>query len=276
MKRREIIGDIEVAFQDEGQGGAVVLLPPFPFDSRIWAGNIASIADAGRRVIAPDYPGFGDSPQLSEPISIARLGEVLGRLLDRLGIRTAVVVGVSMGGYVALAFAAQRAANLEALVLADTRAAADSPAVRAGRASALGMIRERGVDAYLDQSLPRLLAPDAGPDRLAQVRALAEKRPEVLAAGIVALRDRPDRASELVGIRCRTLVLVGEADQICPSGEAHAMATAISGARFVEIPHAGHLSNLEAPTAFNGAVVDFLRAVPAASLVADRARGERR
>ena len=91
-----------------------------------------------------------------------------------LELPRATLVGESMGGYVALAFAQAHPDRLRSLVLADTRAAADSDGARAGRAQALAALRERGVDDYLDGSLPRLLAPDARPELLAMARSLAE------------------------------------------------------------------------------------------------------
>ncbi len=263
MKRTRRLGDIEVAYDDQGQGPALVLLHPFPLDRRAWTGNSPALVAAGHRVIAFDYPGFGDAlpppGPLSLSLSIESLSDLVAALLDALAIETATLLGLSMGGYVALAFARRFPARLEALILADTRAAADGPTAREGRATALATIREQGVEAYLEQSLPRLLAPDAPAELRSRVHALAEKRAETLMAGIAALRDRPDRTAELANLRCPTLVLVGQADQVSPSDEMRTIAAAIPRARFVEIPGAGHLSNLEAPDAFNQAAVDFLR-----------------
>jgi 3-oxoadipate enol-lactonase len=250
-------------FDDQGEGEAVVLLPPFPFDRRVWGANGPALVAAGFRVVAVDYPGFGASrPALPGDVTIATIASSTAALLDRLGIARATLVGLSMGGYVALAFAAGFAERLGALVLADTRAAADAPAARQGRAQALETLATRGVDAYLQQSLPRLLAPTASPALLATTRALAEERQDALAAGIVALRDRPDRTADARRITCPTLLLVGTADQVTPAAEMRALAEIIPGANVVEIPEAGHLTNHEAPEAFNRHVVTFLRGLP--------------
>jgi pimeloyl-ACP methyl ester carboxylesterase len=259
MHKRERIGDIEIAFDDHGHGPAVMMLHPFPFDSRVWADNLPALIGAGHRVIAIDYPGFGDSPAPPAELSLVQLAELLDGLRDRLGMSTVALIGLSMGGYVALAYARRFPARLWALVLADTRADADSPAAFQGRADALRAIQDQGVEAYLQQSLPRLLATDAAPRDLARVLSLAERRAHTLVAALGALRDRPSRTAELAEIACPTLVLAGTADRVTPPGEMRAMADAISGARFVEIARAGHLSNLESSTAFNDAVVGFLR-----------------
>jgi pimeloyl-ACP methyl ester carboxylesterase len=208
-------------------------------------------------VIAVDAHGFGESPATG-PFAIADLADDLAALLDRLEIARATVLGMSMGGYAALAFAARHRDRLSALVLADTRAAADSAEARAGRATALATLANLGPPGYLAASVPRLLSPHAAPALIAHVRARAETRAASLRAGIEALRDRPDRSAELGAIACPTLVVCGVEDQVTPPAEMKQMADAIAGARFVPIADAGHLSHLEAPGAFLQAVTSFL------------------
>jgi 3-oxoadipate enol-lactonase len=243
-------------YDDRGTGPATVLLHPFPLSRTAWAG-IADALAAHRRVIAVDAHGFGDSPA-SGPFAIADLADELAALLDRLAIARATVVGMSMGGYVALAFAARHRDRLSALVLADTRAAADSAETRAARAAALATIDGAGPMAYLRAFLPRLLSPQAPPARVAHVLARSETRAASLRAGIEALRDRPDRTAELGAIACPTLCVCGTEDQVTPAAEMKQIADAISGARFVPIAEAGHLSHIEAPGPFLHAVTSFL------------------
>ncbi len=245
-----------------GEGPPVVLLHPFPFDRRYWAAMAHALAEAGNRVITVDAHGFGDSTATG-PFTIADLADDVAALLDRRGLARAAVVGMSMGGYAALAFAAHHPQRLAALVLADTRAAADSPEVRRGRADAIALVEGSGVPVYLDRSLPRLLSPDVAPAVMAQARALAETRAAPILAGIAALRDRPDRTAELPAIRCPTLVLGGAREQVVPPDEMRAMSAAIPGGRFVVIDGAGHLASLEAPEPFTAAVRGFLAEVAA-------------
>jgi pimeloyl-ACP methyl ester carboxylesterase len=245
-----------VGYDDRGTGPATVLLHPFPFSRGVWAGA-ADVLATRRRVIAVDARGFGDSP-LAGPFSIADLADDLAALLDRLDVARATVLGMSMGGYAALAFAARHRDRLSALVLADTRATADSAEARAGRAAALAAIADAGPTAYLAASLPRQLSPGAPPALAAHLRARAETRAASLRAGIEALRDRPDRSGELGAIACPTLVVCGADDQITPAAEMNQVAAAIAGARFVPIAGAGHLSHVEAPGAFLRALTSFL------------------
>jgi pimeloyl-ACP methyl ester carboxylesterase len=253
-------GERPIGYEERGAGSPVVLLHPFPFSREIWAGLAEALA-ARHRVIAVDGRGFGETPLGGTGYAIADLADDLAALLDRLDIPRAAVLGMSMGGYVALAFALRHPARAGALILADTRAAADEPAMRSARNGAIARIRETGSGPYLDGSMARLLAPDAPPARVAFLRARAEARAESLIAGIEALRDRPDRTAELGAIHCPTLVIRGDGDQVTPADDMLQMAAAIAGASFVAIPGAGHLSHVDAPVAFEQAVTPFLRKV---------------
>jgi pimeloyl-ACP methyl ester carboxylesterase len=239
-----------------GQGVPLVLLHAFPFDRRFFADAAARLAPRARTII-PDLRGFGAST-LGGAFTIADLADDVAHLLDHLGIERAFVGGLSMGGYVALAFAARYGARLRGLVLCDTKAGPDTPEARAARGEAIELVSTQGVAAYVEKQLPRLLAPSASPELRAQVRELAAQTPEAVIAGLEALRDRPDRRHELDSIRCPTLVVVGTEDGLTPPSEAGAMATAIPKAVLVELPDAGHLTNLEAPKSFAQAIAGFV------------------
>ena len=245
-----LIDGREIGYDVVGAGRPLVLLHAFPLDRRMWRHTAAAL---GRQVIAPDVRGFGASALA--PFSIADLAHDVAALLDHLGIARAAVGGLSMGGYVALAFAARHRQRLSALLLADTKAGPDTAEARQARGEAIALVQSQGVGAYLDRQLPKLLAPHASAAVRAEARVLGDQRPEAVIAGLQALRDRPDRRGELAAISCPTLVLVGSEDAVTPPSEARAMAAAIPGARLVELPGAGHLANLEAPDAFVNALV---------------------
>jgi 3-oxoadipate enol-lactonase len=246
--------------EDHGGGTPIVLLHPFPFSRGLWAGLAETLA-AHRPVLAIDARGFGESPlPPGGAYSVDDLADDVAAVLDELSIERVTLLGMSMGGYTALAFAVRHPTRLGGLILADTRAAADNDETRAARAAALKRIDEAGPDAYLAGSLARLLAPEAPPALVAHLRARAERRAPSLRAGIAALRDRPDRSSPAVlgAIHCPTLVICGEADAVVPAAEMRGLADAIPGARFVAIPGAGHLPHVEAPGAFQRAVATMI------------------
>ena len=189
----------------------------------------------------------------------------LAALLDGLGIGEPVVVcGLSMGGYIAFQFWRKHAARLRGLILCDTRANADSPDAAAARRAMADRVLCEGPAPLVGTMLPKLLAETT---RRQQPRLVDELRsvlmagnPRGIAAAARGMAERPDMTSSLGQIGCPTLVLVGQEDVLSPPAEMRRLAEAISGARFAEIPAAGHLSPRENPRAVNEAVVEFLAA----------------
>ena len=248
-----------VGYDDAGRGPALVLLHAFPLDRTMWAPQLAALADVAR-VVAPDLPGFGESSPAAFTIDTA--ADFVSDLLTALDIPRAVVGGLSMGGYVALAFARRHADKLGGLILADTRAGQDDRGAKANRTKSIALVKERGSAALFESMLPKVLSERthaARPDVVARVRAIAARQP---AAGVVAaleaLRDRPDANPGLAAVAVPTLIIVGEHDTVAPPLAAANMSAQVRGSRFVHIPGAGHLSNVENPEAFSAAVRAFL------------------
>jgi 3-oxoadipate enol-lactonase len=252
---RQKIAGREIGFDVTGSGPALLMLHPFPFDRRTW--NEVATRLSGRRVVTMDFRGFGESA-LSGPHSIEDLAEDAAALLDHLGIAMATVAGLSMGGYVALAMAALHPARAAGLALCDTRASADSEAARQARQDGISKVKSGGLNEFLDGTPVRLLSSKASDALKRRVRTLSEQKAEAIVEALAAMRDRPDRTALLPSLRVPALVLVGSDDTVTPPSEARAMAQSIPGARFVELAGAGHLSMLEQPDAFVGALQAFL------------------
>ncbi len=248
-----------LAHESYGRGPAVVFIHCFPLDRSVWTGQLHAVGAAGCRAVMVDLPGFGASPVLASAPSLEAYAHALLSTLDELEIDRAIFVGLSLGGYVALALAAVAPERVAGLVLADTRAAADEPATRTGRIVNLALVRDHGVGALFEKMLPGLVTarcPDAVKVRMRAVAA-AQSREGVTFA-LLAMRDRPDRTALLPAITAPTLVLVGEHDLISTPDEMRRMALAIPGARFEQVLGAGHVSNLEQPERFNAALQRFL------------------
>ena len=252
-----------VHFVDAGSGPqTVLLLHAFPLNARMWDAQVSALA--GRyRVIAPDVPGFGGSAGGDGASTMSRLASDALEVLARLGVARACVVGLSMGGYVAFELFRRRPDVVRALALCDTRAGADTAEGATGREAFAVRAIERGLPWVADELLPRLLGPRASAGVVAEVRArIAEGTPAGVAAAQRGMALRPDSTPTLAQIRVPTLVLVGTQDVLTPPAESRRMAAAIEGARLVELPGVGHLSNLEAPTEFNRALGTFLDGLP--------------
>jgi pimeloyl-ACP methyl ester carboxylesterase len=185
-------------------------------------------------------------------------------LMDSLAMDTAVIGGLSMGGYVTFAMFRQAASRFTGMVLADTRSQADTPQAREGRVRLREVLATEGPRGVADQMLPKLLGETsrrAGTDAVHQARAMIESAaPEAIAVAIGALMGRPDSTPDLPGISCATLVVAGDQDEITPAAEAEAMQRAIPRSTLSVIAGAGHLSNLDQPEAFSRALGDFLLA----------------
>jgi pimeloyl-ACP methyl ester carboxylesterase len=253
-----------VAYDEFGAGYPLVLLHAFPLCRQMWAPQAAALA-AGRRVITPDLFGFGGSPVPVGGWTVDSMADALAAFLPGIGAADPVVLGgLSMGGYVALAFARRHPDRLRGLILADTRAEADTPEAKASRDKMIALAEETSAATVTDQMIPKLLGDTTRSTRpavVAEVKRMgAAQAADGLAAALVALRDRPDATPALAAIRVPTLVLVGLEDTATPPDAARTLASAINGAKLVEVPAAGHLSNLESPTAFNSALQEYLRA----------------
>jgi pimeloyl-ACP methyl ester carboxylesterase len=186
--------------------------------------------------------------------------------LDEAGVAAAVVCGLSMGGYVALALYEIFRERVRGLVLADTRAAADDEAGRGRRLESARAVESGGppaLAALASSLVPRLIAPRT---RTARTEVVAWLHQEIAAAppaGVAAaqrgMAERPDRTHLLPHIGVPTLVVVGEEDEITPPAESVVLRDRIPGARLVTVAGAGHLSSLEQPEAWNAALREFLR-----------------
>lgn len=252
---------IRLAYDDQGTGLPLVFLHAFPLNRSMWAPQVA-VLSRRFRTIAPDLRGHGESDAPLWAFSLDHFADDVRALLDHLAIPQAVLVGLSMGGYVSLAFSRKYANRMKALVLADTRAQADSPDGRTGRFHLAQAAYGQGTRAVAETMLPKLLGSTSlrtKPDLVEWVRNTIYGTPvSGIVVDLMAMADRPDSVSHLRTITCPTLVVVGQEDAATPLTDAQLMAAEIPGARLSVIPAVGHLSNLEQPDIFNDLVGGFV------------------
>jgi 3-oxoadipate enol-lactonase len=237
----------------------VVLLHAFPLNPGMWEAQRRALH--GRPVVAPAFPGFGGRPPAGDA-DLDRFVDAVVADMDGAGIARAAVVGLSMGGYVALRMHARHGDRVAALVLADTRAGADDESAGRKRTEQAERVRKEGVGWLADALLPALLGETTRRDRpnvVEQVvRMIGEADPEGVAQALLAMRDRPDSTEALAGIQVPVLALVGGEDTLTPRAEALLIAEKTPGGEMGVIRDAGHLSSLENPAAFNEALEAFL------------------
>ena len=188
--------------------------------------------------------------------------DAIAAMLDAAGVATAVIGGLSMGGYVVFAFWRRHAQRVRALMLMDTRGPGDSEEARAKRRDVIATVTREGAGDLVPTLIGQQLGPttrSANPALVAQVEVMLRRAP---ASGVIgaatAMMDRIDSTPTLESITVPTLVLVGEEDTLTPVSDALVMSSAIRGSRLVTVPAAGHLAPLEQPAVVNAAIAEFL------------------
>src|SRR6185503_2013049 len=235
---------------------ALVLLHAFPLDRSMWDRELRALANAASPIIAPSFPGFGRSELPPRQPTLDDYADAVIGVMDAAKVERAAVAGLSMGGYVAFALWRRHRKRIERLALIDTKAEGDTPEAAANRVRLAETIREHGVEALL-KAPPKWLRDGApGWDGLKQMIRAQNK--DAVAQASVAMSTRPDSLKDLATIDVPTAVIVGEADAITPLANAKTIADGISGASLTVIPDAGHISNIEAPEAFEKAIRAWL------------------
>lgn len=238
----------------------MVMLHGFPLEASQWDAQVAALS--GRyRCLRPDFWGCGSSPPPPPGVTIDGYAAVLVHELDRLGIDEFSVCGVSMGGYIAFALLRAAPARVRAVVLTNTRSAADGEAARDARQTMAGQVREGGVEAIVEPMTQRLLC-----SRCIEEAHIADpvrgRIRRCTTAGVIAaleaIASRPDSTPMLPDIKVPTLVACGTEDVIVPLAESRAMAAAIPGVELHEFEGAAHLANLEQPMAYSALLGRFL------------------
>jgi 3-oxoadipate enol-lactonase len=258
------IDDIQMAYTDSGIGRPVVLIHGYPFNRTLWNEQVAALSTS-YRVIAPDLRGFGECDASDGVATMNRLAQDVALLLDHLGITRATIGGLSMGGYAALAFYKQFPSRVRALVLADTRAQADTEDGKQTRAQQAEKAINEGMAGIADIMLPKLLTPETvskRPEIVKSVRDMMLKtKPEGAAGALRGMAEREDQTDLLPKISVPALILVGAEDAITPVADSEKMHQAIADSRLVVLENAGHVSNLERTEQFNQALLDFLKEI---------------
>lgn len=260
------IGSRTIAYLDSAPGAAdhrtLVLLHAFPLGAGMWEPQMRAIP-RGWRYITPDLRGFGGTTDPGETsLSLDDYAQDVIDLLGEMGIAHAVIGGCSMGGYTTFAVLRRAPGLAEGVLLADTRAGADSSEGRANRRAMLALVDREGASGVARDMMPKLLgettrANDSSIESTVR-RLIKQQSPEAIRGAIIRMMERPDSMPLLAGLEVPVAVIVGEEDALTPVEESRKIAEAIPGARLDVIPGAGHLSNLEQPERFNAVLGAFL------------------
>jgi pimeloyl-ACP methyl ester carboxylesterase len=251
----------QIIFARSGSGPALLALHAFPLNAAMW--DVQTVSWSKRATVwAPDYPGFGRSAEVA---AFTSLDDLARRLLEHLrteGVRRAAVVGCSIGGYLAFALLRVAPEFVSSLVVIDSKATADTDVARANRRALAERVEREGCAFLADEWHLGALSPVTLAQRPAvveRVRALVRQAtPAGVAAAQRAMAARPDSTPLLSQLDIPNLVIQGLDDPYISEAEARSMAAQMKSVRFVTVPEAGHLPNLERPEIVTQAVEDFL------------------
>jgi len=250
-----------LAHDDRGDGPAIVFLHGHPFSRAMWAPQVDALSDEFR-VIAPDLPGYGASPPLEQVMPMRRFADAVVELLDDLGVARATVVGLSMGGLVAMELGLGYPQRAAGLVLAATTAAPPSEEDADRRRGVAADIDAQGMLGHTAEMLPRLFGPAASREpglTVPIVETMLRTNPAGASAALRGRAERPDYERLLGDLRPPALVIAGDRDAYSTTEVTDQLVAALPAPEVLILPGVGHFPNLEAPEAFDAAVRAFSR-----------------
>ena len=262
---------VQIGFDDTGAGTPVLFVHGFPHDRTLWDDQCSALS-THVRCIAPDLRGFGESvaddlPH-DAPHSVDQYADDLAQLLAHLDVKQAVVCGLSMGGYVAMAMWRRHSQLVRALVLCDTKAGADSDEGRRKRDELMALAQREGSDGIAKEQLDGMLGKttrEKRPDIVARTETMMRRVPVAgIVGALTAMRDRPDATPTLQRVTVPTLVVVGDEDVLTPVAEAQRIVAALppeARAKLEVVRGSGHASCMERPAAVTHVLADFLAAL---------------
>jgi 3-oxoadipate enol-lactonase len=255
-------GDTEIYYEVSGSGPDLILLHPFPAHHGIWA-PIAEALSVKFRVITPDLRGLGQSAPGEGPATMEKHVEDLLGVLQDAGVGKAAFAGNSIGGYILFEFWRRSQERVASLILADTKAGADTDEARKTRFAAAEDVLRRGSEPFIEAQLPKLMGESTHRNRPDLVQSAKAMMMQASPAGIAAVQQgmaaRPDSTPTLKTINVPTMVIVGEEDNLTPIGEMEKIHRDVRGSAFRRVPKAGHYAPYEQPQAVERILREFLR-----------------
>ena len=238
------VNGIRLTYERRGTGMPMVLLHGYPLDHQIWDDVVPVLADTFELII-PDLRGFGGSSTVDSFSAMEDYAADIAALLDQLEIQKAAVVGHSMGGYVALAFARLYPDRITGLGLVSSQVLADPPDRKEGRYKSAADVADKGIAGVVATMTPKFTADPRLQEFAKQV--MERQQPAGYISALKAMAERVDSTPLLSSIRFPVVLVHGDADSLIPIDRAREVKAAIPGAHLVEVSGAGHMPMMEAP-----------------------------
>lgn len=237
------VSSIQLAYDRRGEGTPLVLLHGYPLDHHLWD-EVVPLLQNTFDVIVPDLRGFGESTLGDSSPNMEDYASDIAGLLDTLNIQRAAIVGHSMGGYVALAFARLYPDRVSGLGLVSSQVLADPPDRKEGRYKSAADVSENGIGSVVESMAPKFTA---DPRLQAFARESMElQQPAAYIAALKAMAERLDSTSLLSSFQFPVVVVHGDADALIPIDRAREVKAALPQTHLIEIHRAGHMPMREA------------------------------
>lgn len=256
----KLANSLQVAYTDEGQGTALLLLHGYCGSRRYWDDVLPALR-AEFRVIAPDCRGHGETQATGGAYPMELLAEDASQLLEALHVKQAYVLGHSMGGYAALAFAERYPSQLLGIGLLHSTTFPDDDNGKAGRDKVAARVEAEGIEGHIDDLIPKLFAPEhrsSMPERVQRAREIGYgTSPLGAIGGALGMKERPDHRSALERANVPVLLLAGEHDGVIGPEKRFPVSGPSVTAEL--LPDAGHMGMMEDPEAFASAIIRYVR-----------------
>jgi len=237
------INDIELAYTRRGTGTPLLLLHGYPLDHHLWD-DVAPLLEDTFELILPDLRGFGESTTVDSPFTMDDYASDIAGLLNHLGIQKTAIVGHSMGGYVALAFARLYPERVSGLGLVSSQVLADPPDRKEGRYKSAADVSDKGIGGVVETMTPKFTS-----DERLQAFAretMERQQPAAFIGSLKAMAERMDSTPLLSSFKFPVVIIHGDADALIPLDRAREVKNAIPQAHLVELNGAGHMPMMEA------------------------------
>lgn len=238
------VNGIRLAYERRGTGIPLVLLHGYPLDHQIWDDVVLLLADTFELII-PDLRGFGGSSTVDSFSAMEDYAADIAALLDQLEIQKAAIVGHSMGGYVALAFARLYPERVTGLGLVSSQVLADPPDRKEGRYKSAAEVADKGIGGVVAAMMPKFTA-DTRLQEIAK-QVMERQQPAGYIGALKAMAERVDSTPLLSSIKFPVVLVHGDADALIPIDRAREVKAAVPDAHLVEIGGAGHVPMMESP-----------------------------
>jgi pimeloyl-ACP methyl ester carboxylesterase len=249
MKNEILFKGRKIFYQITGKGPAIVLLHGFMESSAMWKNYVRKLSESFK-VITIDLPGHGQSDVLAESHSMELMAEAVSSVITGAGIKNCLVVGHSMGGYVALALAEKHPRKVKALVLFHSHAGADIPEVKANRDRTISIV-QKDHHGYINTFIPGHFDPENVQKFQSEIKELQQIAKETPKEGIIAalegMKNRPDRQHVLTQLKVPVLFIIGKNDSRVPMQVVLPQTALPEHSEMLLMDHVGHMGFIEAP-----------------------------